>query len=92
MGKVSKKILSRLLTSLRKKLNLQQWINSASTIEWFKSLDDKESLTFLQFDIVEFYKNNQISSKELVEIINLYFENIYDIYSFLSPLNLSFRL
>ena len=57
MGKVSKKILSRLLTSLRKKLNLQKWINSASTIEWFKSLDDKESLTFLQFDIVEFYPN-----------------------------------
>lgn len=53
LRKVIKKILSRLLISLRKTLNLQQWINSAST----SSLDVKESLTFLQFDTIEFYPN-----------------------------------
>ena len=37
-------------------------------IKWFKSLDNKDSLTFIQFDIVEFYPS--ISEKLLREALN----------------------
>ena len=57
MGKASKIILSRLVKSLREVTGLQQWVNSSSTIEWFKNLQEKKNLTFLQFDIMEFYSN-----------------------------------
>ena len=55
LGKASKKILSRVVTSLRKKTNFNQWKNSFSVIDWFNNLQEKSKLTFLQFDIVEFY-------------------------------------
>ena len=57
MGKVSKKILSRVVTSLRKMTKLNQWTNFFSVIDWFKQLENKRTLSFLQFDIVEFYVN-----------------------------------
>jgi hypothetical protein len=57
LGKVSKSILSRIVTSLREKTKLNQWKNSFSVIDWFKKLNDKETLSFLMFDIVEFYPN-----------------------------------
>ena len=55
VGKVSKKILTRVVTSLREKTKLNQWKNSFSVIEWFKNLENKSKLSFIQFDIVEFY-------------------------------------
>ena len=54
-GKISKKILTRVVTSLREKTKFNQWKNSFSVIEWFKNLKDKSKLSFIQFDIVEFY-------------------------------------
>ena len=76
MGKVSKLILSRKVSSLRLKTNLKQWINSSSTIEWFKNLRDKKHLTFLQFDIVEFYPS--ISEKLLKDALG-FAKNFVDI-------------
>ena len=55
VGKVSKRILTRVVTSLREKTKLNQWNNSFSVIEWFKNLENKSKLSFIQFDIVEFY-------------------------------------
>jgi hypothetical protein len=57
LGKVSKSILSRIMTSLRERTKLNQWKNSFSVIDWFKKLNDKETLSFLVFDILEFYPN-----------------------------------
>ena len=57
MGKVSKKILSKIVTSLRESSPFIQWKNSFSVIEWFKGLQNKKKLNFIQFDIVEFYPN-----------------------------------
>ena len=34
---------------------LCQWRNSQEVIKWFSQLKDKQSLTFLVFDIVDFY-------------------------------------
>ena len=55
LGKISKKILSKIVTSLREMSLSNQWKNSFSVIEWFKNLENKKELTFLEFDIVEFY-------------------------------------
>ena len=55
LGKVSKKILARIVGKLREAGDFNQWKNSYSVIEWFKGLQNKAKLTFLQFDIVEFY-------------------------------------
>ena len=45
------------MTSLRNVTQLNQWKNLFSVIEWFKQLQNKQSLTFIVFDIVEFYPN-----------------------------------
>jgi hypothetical protein len=33
----------------------QQWRNTSSVVEWFKSLPDSKEKKFIKFDIVEFY-------------------------------------
>ena len=55
VGKISKKILSRIVTSVREMSQLNQWKNSFSVVDWFKCLENKKELSFLEFDIVEFY-------------------------------------
>ena len=42
---------------MRNLTKFNQWQNSFSVIEWFEELNNKQSLTFIQFDIVEFYPN-----------------------------------
>ena len=54
-GKVSKKILSRIVTSIRESGLFNQWKNSNSVIDWFNHLQNKKGPSFIQFDIVEFY-------------------------------------
>ena len=55
IGVISKKILDRINTDLIKTINVQQWKNTQSAIDWFKSINNKQTCTFLVFDIVEFY-------------------------------------
>ena len=55
MGRISKQILDDVNGKLNRKLNVTLWKNSAAVIEWFRSIDTKESCTFTSFDIVEFY-------------------------------------
>ena len=55
MGLVSKKILDRINTDIRTLTMVNQWKNSASVIEWFKSIPNKAQHTFIIFDIAEFY-------------------------------------
>ena len=50
--KVSKNIIQNIVTKV-KKSNL--WENSYDTIEWFKKIKNKSKVTFIQFDIIEFY-------------------------------------
>ena len=47
VGKISKRILSKVVTSLREPSQLNQWKNKYSVIEWFKQLENKKELTFL---------------------------------------------
>ena len=55
LGKVSKNILDDINNGLRSKLNVDQWKNSASIINWFESINNKPNHTFISFDIVEFH-------------------------------------
>ena len=53
--KVSKEILTRVVTLLRSKLKANSWKNTESVIKWFRKLENKKKLPFIQFDICEFY-------------------------------------
>ena len=55
IGRISKKILERIVKQLRKRLKLMQWQNTDEVIEWFKALNNKKRKSFIQFDIESFY-------------------------------------
>ena len=55
IGRISKQILCKINAVIRKQTQLAQWKNSEETIEWFKKLENKDNLKFIQFDIVNFY-------------------------------------
>ncbi|PIK40960.1 hypothetical protein BSL78_22189 [Apostichopus japonicus] len=55
MGRVSKQILDRINNNIRAKISVNQWRNTASVLKWFNGLNEKSKLTFLIFDIVDFY-------------------------------------
>ena len=55
LGKISKKILAKLVKVVREQTMFNHWENTTSVITWFKHLENKNNLSFLQFDIVEFY-------------------------------------
>ena len=60
-GKISKKILSRIIYELRLKTKYKSWKNSDSVINWFKKIQNKGKSTFIAFDIKDFY--NSISEE-----------------------------
>ena len=55
IGRVSKYILDRINTDIRSKCKLNQWKNTKDAINWFSQLRQKNKLTFLTFDIIDFY-------------------------------------
>ena len=55
LGIISKSILDNINKNVRKKLNLNQWKNTADVIECFSNINDKKYCTFIQLDIKEFY-------------------------------------
>ncbi len=54
-GKLSKIILDKINSNLRKTLNLNQWKNTQNVIEWFGNIKEKDRHSFISFDIVDFY-------------------------------------
>ena len=55
LGKVSKQMLSEIVSVVKNKSQLQQWRNIDSVINWFTQIKDKARLTFIQFVVVNFY-------------------------------------
>jgi hypothetical protein len=55
LGKVSKCMLDRINKVIRLQTNTNQWRSTSSVLEWFNRLPEKKKLTFLVFDIVDFY-------------------------------------
>ena len=68
MGKVSKKFLTKIVAKVRETTRFNHWKNSESVIDWFESLEGKEKMTFIQFDIKDFYPT--ISEELLRNSIN----------------------
>ena len=55
IGIISKNILQKAMTEIKSAVNLNQWRSTAEVIGWFKNIQDKKSVKFVKFDIVEFY-------------------------------------
>ena len=55
LGKVSKKLLERIISTVRQKSGLNQWKNTDSVLNWFKKLGNKQKMSFIVFDVVNFY-------------------------------------
>ena len=55
IGRISKIELQRINAEIRLKTQLLQWRNTDEVLKWFKKVKDKNSLEFIQFDIVNFY-------------------------------------
>ena len=63
IGRISKNILSKIIHVVRGKTKFNQWINSDEVIDWFSSLQDKQRLKFISWDICSMYPS--ISEKLL---------------------------
>ena len=55
IGKISKQILQKINTEVRKTADLTQWQSTGEVLNWFRKIQNKEEKRFLQLDIVEFY-------------------------------------
>ena len=60
MGKISKQILDRINTNIVNKLRLNQWKNTQAVLNWFNSIENKETYSFIAFDVVDFYPSISI--------------------------------
>ncbi len=65
--KLSKIILDKINSNLRKTLNLNQWKNTQNVIEWFGNIKEKHRHSFISFDIVDFYPS---ISENLLDLFN----------------------
>ena len=55
IGRISKQILDRINTNITTKLNLNQWKNTKSVLNWFNNIKNKDQFSFIAFDVVDFY-------------------------------------
>ena len=57
IGRISKVILENTNKELRYKLQLQQWNNTTTAINWFKKIEKKNECKFMIFDL--FFKKQK---------------------------------
>ena len=55
IGIISKQILEKINTKVRKDTQLNQWKNTDEVIQWYNSIDNKQQKTAIVFDICNFY-------------------------------------
>lgn len=63
----SKQIVEKINEKVRSYCKLNQWKNSYDVKDWFSNLKNKNDITFLVFDIVDFYSS--ISQELLINAI-----------------------
>ncbi|KAL9986499.1 hypothetical protein ACROYT_G000660 [Oculina patagonica] len=73
IGVISKHILDNINTSIINKTKINQWKNTSSVLKWFNDLQHKESLSFICFDVCDFYPS--ITEKLLCKALD--FANTY---------------
>ena len=55
IGIISKHYLKLVKNEISEKTQINQWRNTKSVIEWFTAIKNKSKISFIKFDIVEFY-------------------------------------
>ena len=55
IGIISKRILDEINTTIIQKTQINQWKNTTSVLNWFNALQHKEDLSFICFDVCDFY-------------------------------------
>ena len=67
IARVSKSILDRISTDVRRMTKLTQWKNSSEVISWFNNIKHKRNKCFIAFDIVDYYPS--IKKKQLSDAL-----------------------
>ena len=75
IGIISKHYLELINSKIREKIQVNQWCNTKSVIEWFKAIKNKSKSSFIKFDIVEFYPS--ITKELLSKAIEYALKTIY---------------
>ena len=67
IGVVSKHILDEINSAIIHNAQINQWKSSSSVLSWFNGLENKEALSFICFDVCDFYPsiNEKLLSKAL---------------------------
>ena len=67
IGVVSKHILDEINSAVIHNTQINQWKNTSSVLSWFNGLENKEALSFICFDVCDFYPsiNEKLLSKAL---------------------------
>ena len=76
LGIVSKNIIKKIILNIQKTTDNNLWKISNDTIEWFRNINNKSKITFIQFDIIDFHPS--ISKKVLIDSID-YTKNYVEI-------------
>ena len=74
LGRASKLILEKIVTNVRNISKLNQWKNTPAMLQWFTSIPDKASYSFIQWDIVDFY--GSISEQLFTDAVNWASNNV----------------
>ncbi|GFR82547.1 hypothetical protein ElyMa_004101100 [Elysia marginata] len=64
IGKISKQILERINTNIRRQTKYNQWTKTRDVIHWFENITNKKQQSFIIFDICDFYPS---ITKDLLE-------------------------
>ena len=68
VGIISKHFLERIVKDVSTAINVNQWRNTKTVIEWFNNIRSNQKTRFIKFDIVDFYPS--ISEDLLDKSIN----------------------
>ena len=68
LSRISKYIIQNIVTNVKKANHSSLWGNSYESIEWFRRIKNKSKVTFMQFDIIDFYPS--ITKNILIDSIN----------------------
>ena len=55
IGVISKHILDEINAAIINATQINQWKNTSSVLRWFNNLENKRSLSFISFDVCDFY-------------------------------------
>ena len=68
LGKISKQKLANIVKVVNEKTKFNLWRNTQSAITWFKTINNKNRSSFIQFDVCDFYPSitEELLNKALV--------------------------